>query len=319
MTKPTLNVMIARREEQAAGIIVLELVDPDGGALPAFEAGAHVDVHVSPGLVRQYSLCGNPADTRSYRLGILLDPASRGGSASVHKHFQAGDRVGISLPRNHFPLVPDARRSILIGGGIGITPLIAMAHQLHNVGRDFELHYCARARDKAAFLRELASVAFCARITTHFDDGQPAQRFDVERDLPPPAPDIHLYVCGPGGFMAWTIEGAARLGYSNAQIHREYFKADVDIAGDAFEVVLAQAGQRILVPGDRTIVQALSEAGINVATSCSEGICGTCLCNVLAGTPDHRDVYLTDDEKAENDQILLCCSRSKTPQLVLDL
>jgi len=313
-----LELLIARREEQVPGIVVLDLVDPDGGALPSFDAGAHVDLQVSPGVIRQYSLCGNPADRNIYRLGVLLDPASRGGSAGIHERFHVGLRVRTGPPRNLFPLV-DARRSILIGGGIGITPIIAMAHHLHGAARDFTLHYCARAHDKAAFLGEFDDAGFRDRVNVHFDDRPAPQRFDAARDLPPPTSDIHLYVCGPDGFMAWIIAEAIRLGYREQQIHREYFKAEMDTSGEAFEVLLARSNRKIKVPGESTIVEALSCAGVKVATSCAEGICGTCLCTVLSGVPDHLDVYLTDEEKAANDQILLCCSRSKTPQLVLDL
>ena len=248
----------------------------------------------------------------------LTSGSSRGGSAGIHERFHAGLRVRTGPPRNLFPLV-DARRSILIGGGIGITPIIAMAHHLHGAARDFTLHYCARAHDKAAFLREFDDAGFRDRVNVHFDDRPAPQRFDAARDLPPPTSDIHLYVCGPDGFMAWIIAEAIRLGYREQQIHREYFKAEMDTSGEAFEVLLARSNRKIKVPGESTIVEALSCAGVKVATSCAEGICGTCLCTVLSGVPDHRDVYLTDEEKAANDQILLCCSRSKTPQLVLDL
>lgn len=318
-TEPLLDLVIVRREEQAAGIVVLDLADPDGGALPPFEPGAHVDVQVSPGLVRQYSLCGDPADTGIYRLGILLDPASRGGSTAIHANFQAGTPVRIGPPRNLFPLAPDARRTILIGGGIGITPMIAMAHHLHRNGADFALHYCARAREKTAFLKELGEAGFHGRVHLHFDDGTEAQYFNAARDLPSPDDGVHLYVCGPDGFMAAVIAEAERRGYAPAQIHREYFKVEADRSGDAFEVVLARSGRRLKIGQDSTIAAALAEAGMKIETSCEEGICGTCLCNVISGVPDHRDVYLTDEEKAANDQMLICCSRSKTPELVLDL
>lgn len=317
--EPMLDLVIARREEQVPGIVVLDLVDPDGGALPSFWAGAHVDVEVSLDMVRQYSLCGNPAERRVYRLGVLLDPASRGGSATIHARFHTGSRIRISPPRNLFPLAADARHSVLIGGGIGITPIIAMAHQLHGAGRDFTLHHCARARDKAAFLRELDEAGFRDSVRLHFDDGPKVQRFDPARDLPQPADDVHLYVCGPDAFMAWIIAEAQRLGHREPQIHREYFKTAVDRSGEAFDVVLSRSNRRIAVGAESTIVAALADAGVKIATSCEEGICGTCLCTVLSGVPDHRDVYLTDEEKAANDQMLLCCSRSKTPQLVLDL
>jgi vanillate O-demethylase ferredoxin subunit len=314
-----LDLVVARREQQTADIVVLDLVDPESGVLPPFEPGAHVDVEVAPGLVRQYSLCGDPADTSVYRLGVLLDPASRGGSAAVHATFKAGSHVKVGQPRNLFPLDRTAGRSFLVGGGIGITPMLAMAHHLHGNALDFELHYCVRAPEKAAFLAELNASGFRDRIHLHVDNGLVTQRFDPVRDLPTPAENVHLYICGPDGFMAWLIGEATRLGHSEPQIHREYFKVDVDLSGDAFEVVLARSDRRIKVEAGRSIVAALADAGVRVTTSCEEGICGTCLCTVLSGTPDHRDVYLTDEEKAVNDQMLLCCSRSKTPQLVLDI
>ncbi len=315
----TLDLVIARRQEQALGIVVLDLVDPDDGGLPAFEPGAHVDVEVAPGLVRQYSLCGDPADTHTYRLGVLHEPASRGGSAAIHGGFRAGSRVRIGLPRNLFALAPEAGRTILIGGGIGITPMMAMAYHLHRETHDFTLHYCARTPATAAFLNELNEAGFRGRVRLHFDDGAAPQRFDPVRDLPQPADDIHLYVCGPEGFMAWVIAEAQRRGYREPQIHREYFKSNVDASGKAFDVVLSRSNRRIRVGEDSTIVAALADAGVKITTSCEEGICGTCLCTVVSGTPDHRDVYLTEEEKAANDQMLVCCSRSKTLELVLDL
>ncbi|MCQ4159888.1 PDR/VanB family oxidoreductase [Roseomonas sp. GC11] len=319
MTEQTLNVLIARREEQAEGIVVLDLVAPDGTPLPAFEAGAHLDVHVGPGLVRQYSLCGSPADTARYRLGILLDPASRGGSAAIHRAFHAGRQVTVSRPRNNFPLSAGAAHSVLIGGGIGVTPILAMAHHLERAGQSFSVHYCARERGKAAFLKELAEAPYHARVHLHFDDEAEAQRFIPARDLPEPAPGTHLYVCGPAGFMDWVIAEAGKAGHAATNIHREYFKAEADMAGGAFEVVLSASGRTVPVPAGSSIVQALAGAGVKIALSCEQGVCGTCLCTVLEGIPDHRDVYLTEEEKAANDQILLCCSRAKTPRLVLDL
>jgi vanillate O-demethylase ferredoxin subunit len=319
MSEQILDVVVARRSEPVDGIIVLDLVAEGGTTLPGFEPGAHVDVHLGPDLIRQYSLCGDPADSSHYQLGILLADASRGGSAAIHQKVHAGDRLRIGLPRNLFPLAPEATQSILIGGGIGITPLLAMARHCANTAKDFMLHYCARTRSKAAFLGELGSAPLDTSSRLHFDDGDPVQRFVPERDLPSPAAGIHLYVCGPAGFMEWVIGAAHRLGYTEVQIHREYFEAEVDTSGGAFEVKLAQSGRSVKVPAGVTIVKALAEIGIKVDVSCEQGICGTCMCTVLAGVPDHRDNYLTDEEKAANDQILVCCSRAKTPILVLDL
>lgn len=318
-----LDLIVARREQQAHGVVVLDLAAADGAALPPFEAGAHVDVQVAPGLVRPYSLCGDPSDRSRYRLGVLLEAASRGGSAAVHAGFGVGDRVRTGLPRNRFALAPAATNAVLIGGGIGVTPLLAMAHHLHRAGQDFVLHYCARERGRAAFLAELDRAPFQGRVRMHFDDGPPAQRLDLDRDLPTAAPGVHLYVCGPAGFMDWVIAGARQRGHAEAQIHSEAFTAAVngttDGAGDRFEVVLARSGRTVAVPAGTSIVQALAGIGVTVEVSCEQGVCGTCLCDVLEGVPDHRDTYLTAEEKAANDQMALCCSRAKTPRLVLAL
>ncbi len=319
MSDQSLEVEIVARHEQADGIVVLELEQVGGAPLPPFEPGSHVDVTIAPGLVRQYSLCGDPARTDRYRLGILLDPASRGGSAAIHARFHNGERIRISAPRNNFPLAQEAAASILIGGGIGVTPLLAMAHHLDVASRAFTFHYSARSRSKAAFLEELAEAPYSFSVRLHFDDGPAGQHLDPRRDLPPPEAGAHLYVCGPTGFMDWVIESARARGYSEDRVHREYFGAAVDTSGDAFEVVLAKTGRSVPVAAGQSIVQALKAVGVHVEVSCEQGVCGTCLCDVLEGVPDHRDSYLTDEEKAGNDQILLCCSRARTPLLVLDL
>ena len=216
-------------------------------------------------MVRQYSLCGNPADRRVYRPGVLLDPASRGGSAAIHTRFHTGSRIKISPPRNLFPLAADARHSVLIGGGIGFTPLIAMAYHLEGAG-DFTLHYCARAHDKAAFLTELNEAGFRDRVHLHFDDGPRPQRFDRARDIPQPADDVHLYVCGPDGFVAWIIAEARRFGYREPHSHREYFKTALDRSGEAFDVVLSRSNRRVTVGAESTIVAALADAGVKITT-----------------------------------------------------
>ncbi|MBR0755285.1 oxidoreductase [Bradyrhizobium jicamae] len=319
MTPETIDVIVARRTQPADGIIVLDLVADADTTLPPFEAGAHVDLHLGPDLVRQYSLCGDPFDRSHYRLGILLATKSRGGSATVHRAIHAGDRLQIGLPRNHFPLATDAQQTVLIGGGIGITPLLAMAYHCMRGGKLFALHYCARAHAKAAFLDELAAEPLRSKTQLHFDDGDPAQRFDPRRDLPEPSPDTHLYVCGPAAFMDWVVKEARNRGHADLHIHREYFEAEVDKSGDGFKVRLANSGRIIAVPAGISIVKALSLAGIQVDVSCEQGVCGTCMCGVIEGVPDHRDSYFTEHEKAANDQILLCCSRSRTALLVLDL
>ncbi len=322
MNTETLQMVVRRRVEQGQGIVLLDLADADGAALPAFKAGAHVDVHLPAGLVRQYSLCSDPADAHAYRLGVLRDPASRGGSVAVHEHLTEGARVAISAPRNHFPLAEEAQHSVLVGGGIGITPMIAMAYELAAAGRSFELHYCARSQAACAFLDELAAAPFAERVRLHFDDAGDTQRLDLRALLaasPAPQPGTHVYVCGPSGFMDWVIGTASAQGLAQGQIHREYFNAEVDTRGASFEVVAAKSGRSVKVAEGQTIVAALATIGVKLSVSCEEGVCGTCLCTVLEGECDHRDVYLTDEERAANDQILACCSRAKSARLVLDL
>lgn len=319
MSEETIKVVVQRRQEQGHGVLVLDMVSADGRELPPFEAGAHVDLHLGEGLVRQYSLAGNPGERTVYRLGILKDPNSRGGSTAAHERLQEGTEVRIGVPRNHFPLAMEAERSVLIGGGIGITPMIAMAHALFDAGKAFELHYCGRNRAACAFLDELVAGPFADCLHPHFDDGAAEQRLDLAAALGAVAPGTHLYVCGPTGFMDWVIAEAGRLGFPPAQIHKEYFQVEADTSGDAFDVVAKRSGKTVRVAEGQSIVEALATVGIKVTMSCEQGVCGTCLCNVLEGVPDHRDVFLTDEEKADNDQILLCCSRAKSDTLVLDI
>lgn len=315
----TLQVVVRKRRLQGNDVVVLDLAAADGAPnLPCFEAGAHIDVHLPSGMVRQYSLCGDPAARDHYRLGVLRDPQSRGGSQAVFDALHEGCSLRVSRPRNHFPLDGEARHTILVGGGIGITPMIAMAYALHAAGRSFELHYRARARDACAFTEELAASPFAARVHYHFSaDGQ---RLDIAaRVAASGTAGTHLYVCGPGGFMDAVLEAAQQAGLARAQLHREYFNADIDTSGGGFELVAAASGKSVRVAEGQTIVSALAAIGIRIDVSCEEGVCGTCVCTVLEGECDHRDVYLTDEEKADNDQLMACCSRAKSSRLVLDL
>ena len=319
-----LDLVIARRIDDRGAIMLLDLVAADGRDLPPFEAGAHVEVEIPAAgaakpMLRQYSLCGDPAERNRYRLGVLLDPQSRGGSAALHSQAAVGQPLRVAEPRNLFPLDSAAELSILVGGGIGVTPILAMAHALHGQGKAFVLHYCTRSPNRTAFLDELDSLPFRDRIILHHDDAPEGERFLPARDLAPVRPGTHLYVCGPTGFMDWVIAEARKSGFAEPQIHREYFTADVDSSGGGFEVVAAKSGMTIQVEEGTPIVVALAKAGIEVTTSCEKGICGSCVVDVLEGTPDHRDSFLTEDERAEGDQILVCCSRSKGPRLVLDI
>jgi vanillate O-demethylase ferredoxin subunit len=324
LARPDIQLRVAAKLPAAEDICALELHSIDGAPLPAFSAGAHIDLHLGDGLVRQYSLAGSPADSSRYLLGVLLEPASRGGSAAVHRRLRVGDLLGASLPRNHFALDPDAPHSLLLAGGIGVTPLLSMAEQLQLDGRGFELHYCTRSAARTAFAERLRDSAWAARVRLHHDDAEPAQRLDLARTLADAPPATHLYVCGPRGFIDWVLQGARDAGWDEARLHREYFAADPAPAADGgdaeFDVELASSSRVVRVPPGQTIVQALGAAGVDVPTSCEQGICGTCLTRVLAGTPLHRDSYLTDDERAAGDQMLPCCSRAAAgARLVLDL
>ncbi|MDD3677434.1 PDR/VanB family oxidoreductase [Thauera propionica] len=321
MKTPTLTVRVVRKTAEATDIATFELVDAQGDALPPFSAGAHIDVHLPNGLVRQYSLCNDSAETHRYLIGVLRDPASRGGSLAMHDLVNEGDILQISAPKNHFPLAHEARRSLLLAGGIGITPILCMAERLAISGAEFDLHYCTRSPARTAFRNRIRGSAFTSRVHFHFDDGDAAQKLDIAATLDKVEDGTHLYVCGPKGFMNAVLDTARAAGWPEAQLHYEFFAADVgpSDSDESFEVKLASSGRVIKVEKDKTIITALAAAGVEIPFSCEQGVCGTCLTRVLEGVPDHKDNYLTPEEQAANDQLLPCCSRAKSPMLVLDL
>ncbi|MFI8482373.1 PDR/VanB family oxidoreductase [Pseudomonas sp. NPDC078700] len=315
-----IDVLVLSRNNEAQDICSFELASVDGSPLPAFSAGAHIDVQVADGLIRQYSLCNHPEERHRYLIGVLKDPASRGGSRSLHEQIKVGSRLRISEPRNLFPLVQGARRSLLFAGGIGITPILCFAERLAHSGAEFELHYCARSSERAAFVERMSRSAFAERVFLHFDE-QPQTVLDAAKVLASPQDNIHLYVCGPGGFMQYVLDSARAQGWQEDHLHCEYFSAvPVDNLNDGcFSVQVASTGQVVEVAADQSVAQALESHGIEIAMSCEQGICGTCLTRVLDGVPEHRDLFLTEEEQALNDQFTPCCSRSKTPLLVLDI
>ena len=309
----TLRVRVARREPETADVCRLELAALDG-ELPAFEAGAHIDVHLPGGLVRQYSLC-NPGGGR-YEIAVLREPASRGGSAAVHERLREGDEIAIGVPRQLFGLHHGAPHHLLLAGGIGITPLLAMAERLHRDGGAFTLHHAARSAARAPFLRRLRAAAYAARVHHHFsDDGS---RLDLSATLRAAPAGTHLYVCGPQRLITAALDTARALGWAEERLHHEAFNAPAEVAdGVAFELEIAGTGQVIEVAAGQTALQALCAAGIEVPASCEQGICGTCETRVLEGRPDHRDQYFTPQEHAANDRFLPCCSRAHSPRLVI--
>ena len=322
MASPTLlNVRVVRKATEAEDICRLELAAADGAALPAFTAGSHVDLHLPGGLTRAYSLCNDPVETHRYVLGVLREAASRGGSQAVHELVREGSVLQISPPKNHFALVPDAARYLLLAGGIGVTPLLSMAEHLARTGAAFELHYATRSRARTAFVSRIAASAFADRVHFHVDDGPAAQALDIPALLGTPRAGEHVYVCGPRRFMDAVLGTARAAGWPEPQLHSECFGADqAPAAGDgAFEVVLSSTGRVIAVAADQTVAQALHAAGVQLPTSCEQGVCGTCLTRVLEGECDHKDLYLTAEEQDAHDQFLPCCSRARSHRLVLDL
>ncbi|QPL46096.1 oxidoreductase [Halomonas sp. A40-4] len=322
MSHPSLSLIVEvkARHEEALGIATFELADPHGRPLPPFSAGAHIDVQVKEGVIRQYSLCNHSEERDRYLIGVLRDEASRGGSVAMHDEIKEGDFLLISAPKNHFPLKP-AKRTYLLAGGIGITPLLCMAERLARTETDFALHYCARSAERMAFRERIEASSFADKAHFYLDDDTASPALDLEKLLGEPDADAQVYVCGPGGFIDAVISTGKRCGWPDEQLHTEYFAGAETASEDdgSFEVRIASSGAAFTVPADKTVHQVLAENGIEIMVSCEQGVCGTCLTGVLEGEPDHRDLYLEDDEHAANDQFTPCCSRAKSKTLVLDL
>jgi len=321
-----LQLKITDRQQEAEDICRLELRHPDGLDLPAFSAGAHIDLHLPSGLIRPYSLCGSPTQRSHYEIAVLREPDSRGGSRLVHEEIHVGSMVTVAGPRNHFELAPatlQVPHSVLVAGGIGITPLLSMADTLSRQGASFELHCAARSAARAAFTTRLANSAFATQVHWHLGDGPDPQRLDLKTLLSRAPRDSHLYVCGPVGLIDASRQLAQQLGWSEDQVHFELFGAQPVVREletvSEFKVVLARTGQEIIVTPDQTIAEALALVGVHIPVSCGQGVCGTCLTRVVDGHPDHLDMFLTSEEQRRNDQILPCCSRSKSATLTLDL
>lgn len=318
-TATELQLQVRAIRMQAEGIHAFDLAHPDGDELPEVEAGAHVDIHLPNGHVRSYSLSGDPADRSHWTLGVLREAKGRGGSRAMHDAVRVGDVLKVGAPRNAFGLKPGASHVILLAGGIGITPLKAMAHVLAAQGGSFELHYCARTSKHAAFLDELGALVPQGRLHLHFDGGDPARGLDIAGLLSSPTPETNVYFCGPGGFMKACSDAASH--WPAGTVHSEHFKAPEPKAKSApdgsFEVKLARSGITLQVEPDQTIVRAIELAGLRVPTSCLSGLCGACKVPYLEGEVDHQDFILSDEEK--NHCLTVCCSRAKSAVLVLDL
>lgn len=313
-----IEVIVHRKHPVAEDIAAFELRRPDGGELPPFTAGAHIDVVLPGEVIRQYSLCNNPAERDRYCLGVLREANGRGGSRAAHELLHEGARLRIGRPRNLFALVP-ARHAILLAGGIGVTPILAMAETLNREDRSFELHYCGRSAGRMAFRDRIAASPFATRCRCYTDDAPALERFDAEGVLPAADDGVHAYVCGPAGFIDHVVATLRAKGWAEANIHFESFAPQAPAAdAGCFDIQLGFDGPLIPVNPDQTVAQALIAAGVDVPLSCEQGICGTCVMRVLDGVPDHQDMYFTEAEKASNDQFTPCCSRSLSPRLVID-
>ncbi|MFE3849986.1 PDR/VanB family oxidoreductase [Streptomyces griseorubiginosus] len=305
------ELVVDRRESAADGVLALTLRHPLGEQLPAWEPGAHIDVVLGPGLERQYSLCGDPADRTGWRIAVLREPAGRGGSAHVHEQLGQGDKVRVRGPRNHFALRP-APRYRFIAGGIGITPILPMLAAAEAEGAEWTLLYGGRTRESMAFTEELSRYGDRVTIAPQDETGL----LDLPSVLDGVPEGTLVYCCGPGALLD-AVEARCPAGL----LHVERFAPKEQPEGEntQFEVELAQTGTTVTVAPDVSVLDAVRASGVEVLFSCTEGTCGTCETDVLEGTPDHRDSVLTDEEREAGETMMICVSRCRGKRLVLDL
>lgn len=311
----TLRLRIRSAVWEAPNILSYELRSEDGGELPPFTAGAHIDLTLPNGLVRSYSLLNSQAERHRYVIAVQKDRASRGGSKWVHENLRVGDVLPVSAPRNNFALDESAEKSIFIAGGIGITPILSMIGRLTAIGREWQLFYCTRTRAGTPFLPVLETMP---QVRLNFDEELGGKMLDIEAVVRSAPLGGHLYCCGPTPML----EAFERVTKDLARecVHVEYFTAAEPPAKEGgFKVVLAKSGREFAVPAGKSILDTLRDNGLDIPFSCTEGICGTCETKVLEGIPDHRDRILTDSERASNKTMMICCSGSKGEKLVLDL
>ncbi|MEU0845680.1 PDR/VanB family oxidoreductase [Streptomyces sp. NPDC005962] len=309
-----LQLAVGTRRAIAIDVAEFELHPLEGGDLPEWQPGAHIDVVTGAGFVRQYSLCGDPGDRTSYRIAVLRQAEGRGGSAWLHERLHEGDWIFVSSPRNHFPLEPWPRY-VFLAGGIGITPLLTMIRAVARDGADWTLHYGGRTRASMAYVDDLQAVDASRVHLLPFDE---SGLIDLDGALDDAGRQACVYCCGPEPLIRAAEAACARRGL---RLRTERFspkEIDSSPADSPFTVRIASTGAELMVPAGRSIVDVLIEAGVDVLTSCEEGTCGTCETPVLDGRPDHRDSVLTEEAKSAGDRILPCVSRSFTPRLVLD-
>jgi vanillate O-demethylase ferredoxin subunit len=323
VAEDSLSLRVQRITLEAEGIRSYELVPADGGSLPPFEPGSHLDVHVPGGFMRQYSLCNDSSETHRYLIAVQRDANGRGGSQAMHDRVREGDVLTTRLPRCDFPLMY-ARSYVLVAGGIGITPMISMAWQLQRQGSPWHLHYCTRSPERTAFRELLASPAFAGHVTFHHDGGDPARGLDVKALLATRTGGTRVYCCGPAPLMRAVRDATVHHQWPREKVHFEAFSAEAtgaigDLADTEFQVVIRSTGATYPVPPGQTVLNVLRNNGLRVQSDCEAGSCGTCLTRVLDGDPDHRDTYLPEAQRTARCNMLVCVSRARSRQLVLDL
>ena len=318
-----LRVRVTRITRVAHGISSFELVPWEGSSLPAFEPGAHLDVHTPRGHVRQYSLCNDARETHRYLIAVQRDPNGRGGSVALHDAVCEGDGLVVSRPRNTFPLL-HARAYLLVAGGIGITPLLPMVRALQREGTPYTLHYCTRSPERTAFLEELSAPPFAQHLRLHHDQGDASRGIDVDALLETRQPGARLYCCGPAGLMGAVRKAALRHGWPGEKLHFESFTAQgvntaLGLENSEFEVAIRSTGVVLPVPNGQSVLNVLRRNGLQVPSDCEAGTCGTCLTGICEGEPEHRDSFFTGPEQAGSKRMLVCVSRARSRRLVLDL
>ena len=314
----SLTVQVTDVRAEACDVMTLELRAIGGGELPPFEPGAHLDLHLPDGLVRQYSLTNDWRERDRYVIGVGRAADSRGGSEFVHTAIRAGMQLKISAPRNNFPLDPQAESFLFIAGGIGVTPIMAMVRWCVANRKQWRLIYAARSRQRTAFYEELCALGRDC-IHFHFDDER-GQVLDASQAISEWVEGERIYCCGPDPLMHAVKSLTEHL--PSGAVRFEWFTApqvDEDLPSDSFEVELVRSNKKLLVPGDKSILEVLEENGFDIPFSCREGLCGTCVTNVCSGEPDHRDFVLSDEERESGKLMTVCCSRSRSPVLALDL
>lgn len=316
MTADTFDVRVVHLRDEGDDIRSFTLAAADGTPLPAYEAGAHIDVHLPDGLVRQYSLCGRDRHDGRYRIAVKREPASRGGSRWVHENLREGDRLAIGRPRNAFTLSPAAGRHLLLAGGIGLTPLLAMAFELAARGEDFHLVHFVRSKASVAFADELDAPPLTGRCEILYGLSAAESAAALARLIDAAPRDTHCYTCGPAPFMD-AVRTRTQVRLPAAQFHQESF-GPVEATGACFTLRLQRSGSEISVGETQSVVDAMRAAGLDVETSCEVGVCGTCVTRVIDGCPEHRDTFLTAAEHAANTCFTPCVSRSRSPLLVVD-